>query len=323
VVEKSIVSVYPETGRTEWIISQRPARTAQDPFKPHGFFLEEERAASGHVVQSGTILLTNKECPWHCLMCDLWKTTLTTTVPPGAIPRQIDHALEKFACRPEQIKLYNGGSFFDPAAIPRADYAGIASRVSFAKSVVVESHPRLIGKSTLAFRDLLSGSLEVGMGLETIHTEVLPRLNKNFTLTHFAGAAETLRREGIGVRAFVLVKPPFTDEQQGLDWAVKSAQFAFACGATVVALIPTRAGNGAMERLMESGEFAAPRLATLEKALEIALGLRAGRVFADTWNLELFSSCSGCLDQRRDRLHKMNLTQQILPACACKVCGGL
>jgi hypothetical protein len=85
---------------------------------------------------------------------------------------------------------------------------------------------------------------------------------------------------------------PFMDEAEGLEWAVKSAAFAFACGATVVSLIPTRPGNGAMERLMESGEFSPPRFFSLEKALELALEVRGdGRIFADTWNLDQFPHC--------------------------------
>jgi radical SAM enzyme (TIGR01210 family) len=307
---------------TEWILSQRGGRAEVDPTKPHGFFLEEERAASGKVVTSAVILLTNKECPWRCLMCDLWKHTLTQTVPPGALPRQIEHALERLASQPEQIKLYNSGSFFDPAAVPVADYSAIADRVGFAKNVVVESHPRLIGERALRFRDLLKGSLEVAMGLETIHPEVLPRLNKRFELTHFWQSAEFLRREGMAVRAFVLVKPPFMSEAEGIEWAVKSVEFAFACGVGAVSLIPTRPGNGALEQLMETGEFSPPRLESLERALELGLNLKGGRVFADTWNLEQFSNCSACLESRRQRLHFMNLTQEVPPGIECRICGA-
>src|SRR5262249_47892197 len=144
----------------------------------------------------------------------------------------------------------------------------------------------------------------------TTHPDVLPRLNKNFTLAHFAEATRALRKEGVGARAFVLVKPPFLNEEEGFEWAVKSSRFAFECGATVVTLIPTRAGNGAMERLKESGEFSPPRLATLERSLDAVLQQRAGRVFADTWNLELFASCSSCLEERRHRLHRINLAQE-------------
>ena len=255
-------------------------------------------------------------------MCDLWKNTTTQTVPPGAIVKQIDYALSQLRSRPEQIKLYNSGSFFDPAAIPPADYPAIARTVAFAKHVVVESHPRLVGKKVLRFRDLLSGSLEVAMGLETVHPQVLPRLNKKFELAHFSQAAGFLRDNGISVRAFVLVKPPFMDEVEGWEWAVKSAVFALSCGATVVSLIPTRPGNGALERLMETGEFSPPRLATLEKALELVLEVRGdGRIFADTWDLEQFSRCPACFEKRQQRIHAMNLSQRIPSAIDCPACG--
>ena len=307
---------------TAWITRQRPERERVDPFRPHGFCLEQERSDSGRIESSGVILLTNKECPWRCLMCDLWKNTTTQTVPPGAITRQIEYALRQFGSRPEQLKLYNSGSFFDPTAIPPAEYPAIACTVGFAKHVVVESHPRLVGEKALRLRDLLSGPLEVAMGLETVHPQVLPRLNKKFELAHFSQAAGFLRNHGIAVRAFVLVKPPFMDEAEGLEWAVKSAAYAFSCGATVVSLIPTRAGNGAMDRLMAAGEFSPPRLATLEKALELALAVCGdGRIFADTWDLEQFSRCPACFGKRRQRIHAMNLSQRIPPAIDCPTCG--
>ncbi len=318
-----MATVVPVEWNRERIVAERPPRAITlDPFKPYAFFLEDELAASGRVVSSGTILLTNKECPWRCLMCDLWKNTLTEIVPPGAIPRQIEFALTQLGGSPQQIKLYNSGSFFDPAAIPLGDYPEIARKISFAKHVAVESHPRLIGEKALRLRDLLSGSLEVALGLETVHPQVLPRLNKKFDLGHFSRAAKFLRQAGIALRAFVLVKPPFLDDAAGIEWAVKSAAFAFSCGATVVSLIPTRGGNGALERLRDMGDFAPPRLVTLESALEQSLNLKAGRVFADTWDLEKFSTCSVCLEKRRQRLLAMNRSQKILSRIDCKFCGG-
>jgi radical SAM enzyme (TIGR01210 family) len=314
-------SIYPERGRSAWIVAQRPQRATVDPFTPHGFFLEEELSASHRLVSSAVILLTNKECPWRCLMCDLWKHTLTRSVPPSAIPRQIDYALTHLPARPEQVKLYNGGSFFDPAAIPLADYSAIAHKVSGATHLVVESHPRLIGEKALRLRDLLSSSLEVAMGLETVHPDVLPRLNKKLTLSAFSKAVGFLRGHGIAVRAFVLLKPPFLNEAEGLEWAVKSADFAYASGAEVVSLIPTRLGNGALDRLRETAEFAPPRMPTLEWALEAVLERRQGRVIADTWDLEQFSTCAACFEQRRQRLHQMNRQQIVLPRIDCRLCG--
>ena len=314
--------IPPERELTPWIRSLRPSKALVNAWEPNGFFLEDERSAAGRVVCSAGILLTNKECPWHCLMCDLWKQTLAQTIPPRAIPAQIAYALARLEATPEQIKLYNSGSFFDPGAIPPAEYPAIARTVASARHVIVESHPRLIGEKAVRLRDLLDGSLEVALGLETIHPQVLPRLNKRFTLQQFAASAAFLRKRDIHVRAFVLVKPPFLDEEAAIEWAVKSARFAFDCGAEVVSLIPTRPGNGALDALILSGEFSPPRLSTLEAAADLCLSLNSGRVFADTWDLQQFASCRLCLEQRRKRLHSMNLRQIALPRIFCPDCRG-
>jgi hypothetical protein len=221
-----------------------------------------------------------------------------------------------------QVKLYNSGSFFDPAAIPLADYAPVARRIAFARHVLVESHPLLVGDRARVLRDLLSGSLEVALGLETAHPEVLEKLNKKFDLAQFARAAEFLASERIALRAFLLVNPPFLDERSGLEWTAKSAEFAFACGADAVTLIPTRTGNGALEQLRTSGEFVPPTLGMLEAAQRAALALGRGRVFADTWALEPFSACPHCFAARRERLATVNWTQRDVPPVRCAVCGG-
>ena len=254
-------------------------------------------------------------------MCDLWKHTLTQPTPRGAIPRQIDDALAQLGSAPEQLKLYNAGSFFDAAAIPPKDYGDIADRISFARHIVVESHPRLVGERTRRFGDLLSGSLEVAMGLETVHPQVLPRLNKRFSLDDFARAADFLIKNNMGIRAFILVKPPFLREPEAVEWAVKSAEFAFACGASAVSLIPTRRGNGTLDRLMQTGEFSPPRIETLEQALDAVVSLKQGRGFGDTWDLEHFSTCSVCLPNRKRRLEATNLTQEVQPPAECELCG--
>lgn len=316
--------------RDRWVLARRPAqamlaRRALDPQRPYEFLLEEERAATGDIVPVATVFLTNRECPWRCLMCDLWRNTLTETAPPGAIPAQIDYALERLASA-RHIKLYNSGSFFDPKAIPPDDYEAIAARLRAFEHVIVECHPALVGESCLRFRDLLRAQgdiqLEVAMGLETVHPEIGPKLNKRMTLDGFARAAEFLREHDIALRVFILVKPPFMDEEEALHWANRSLDFAFDCGATVAALIPTRAGNGALEELAAQDLFSPPRLATLEAAAAYGIGLNRGRVFADLWDLEKFSGCAHCFAARQSRLDEMNTRQTIPAAVTCPHCEG-
>ena len=319
------MTVYPSSpeARSRWILEKRPARNRLDEKKPYAFLVETEAGPDGQPVDVSTVFLTNRECPWRCLMCDLWQNTLEQTVSPGAIAEQIRIAIENLPRAPRErsfLKLYNAGSFFDPRAIPPADYPEIARLCDGFCRTIVESHPALVGSRCLEFRDLLTGQLEVAMGLETAHPEILERLNKRMTLDQFRRAAAFLRRHGIDLRVFILVRPPWLSEEEGVDWAKRSLDFAFDCGASVCSLIPTRAGNGAMEALASSGEFTPPSLRSLESALEYGLECKAGRVFADLWDLEKLDRCPACCQGRVHRIHTMNATQKIPAAYSCSCC---
>src|ERR1051326_5242780 len=84
--------------RTRWIQDLRrmaPGKNALDPWVPYAFLEEVERAASGEDIPTATLFLTNRECPYRCLMCDLWQNTLDDRVPNGAIAVQIRYALAR------------------------------------------------------------------------------------------------------------------------------------------------------------------------------------------------------------------------------------
>lgn len=306
----------------QWILDRRPPKPPADPWKPHAFFVEPERTAAGSVEDVATILLTNRECPFRCLMCDLWKYTTDLRVPEGAIPAQLEYALSRLPAAP-RVKLYNAGNFFDAQAIRPADHACIAGLLHPFRTAIVECHPLLVGPRCLAFRDRLRPALEVAMGLETVHPRVLPRLNKRMSLADFERAARFLTSHGIAVRAFVLLRPPFLGEGEGIEWAKRSLDFAFAAGVECCSVIPTRAGNGAMDSLAQAGEFAPPRLESLEEVLEYGLTLRRGRVFADLWDVEKFYPCPACGPRRAIRLVAMNRTQAVPAPVVCDCRRGI
>ena len=314
-------SAYPDnaSARDEWIVRHRPPRNQVSADRPYASIVEDEMGAGGEVQPVATIFLTNRECPYRCVMCDLWQNTLTESAPTGAIAQQIDIALKALPSA-AVVKLYNSGSFFDHRAIPVDDYPEIAARLAGFERVIVECHPALVGTDMERFRDLLDGELEVAMGLETAHPDVLAKLNKRMTLESYAAAATRLRDAGVASRAFVLVQPPFLDAGEAVHWTVQSALFAFEQGAGAVSVIPVRGGNGALEALAATGEFIPPTLDTIEAAFDATLVLGRGRVFADTWDIGRFSTCAHCAAQRAERLRAMNLTQQPIPPVPCPEC---
>ena len=303
----------------QWVTSHREEKNPLDPYKPYAWFVEKEYRGSGLLEDVSTILLTNNECPFCCLMCDLWKNTTDKPVPPGAIPEQIKFALSRIAPT-KHLKLYNSGSFFDNKAIPEDDYRKIASLIEDFDTVTVESHPFFIGKNTLQFQELIKPALQVAIGLETIHPVILSGLNKKMDLADFEHSVTYLASHGITSRAFILLRPPFLSETEGIDWAKKSIDYAFKVGVAICTVIPVRSGNGALDVLKGEKYFEEPDIKSLERVIEYGIKLEAGPVFADLWDIDNFSSCGICLEMRKKRLFQMNLHQKTYPPifCSCQ-----
>jgi radical SAM enzyme (TIGR01210 family) len=330
--------LYPATatGRDRFVLERRGPRPRPDAWRHQGLIVEDERAPDGTTIRSATVFLTGRECPWRCVMCDLWQYTIAEDTPRGAIPAQIAAAREELERRSEtitQIKLYNAANFFDPRAVPEGDYETVANRLGGLARVVVESHPALIGSRVDTFLAALDRQrspgtpavqLEVAMGLETVHPEALDRLNKRMTVEQFVAAAEELRQRGVALRVFLLISPPFVQSVEQDEWLLRSIRAAFSCGASAVSLIPTRLGNGSLDALAPDAMFSPPQLRDIERAIELAMTVRPddARVFVDLWDLQRFSACTQCFEARRDRLHAMNLEQVLLPRLRCAACGS-
>jgi radical SAM enzyme (TIGR01210 family) len=327
---------YPATAaaRDRFVLAHRGTRPLHDPWRHQGLIVEDERAAQGGRDRIATVFLTGRECPWRCAMCDLWTYTTTADTPRGAIPSQV--AAARAAVRSQAVpvtgmKLYNAGSFFDPRAVPEDDYDEVAEALSGLSRLIVESHPALVGPRVdrlVAALDRSRGPgaaprLEVAMGMETAHPAALDRLNKRFTLEDFSTAAAALQARGVALRVFLLISPPFIEPREQDDWLRRSVDAAFACGASVVSLVPTRPGNGAIDALLDEGAFRMPDLDDIERSFAMALGRaqHRGRVFVDLWDLDRFATCSACVAARRERLEATNLEQRVLPPRRCPLCS--
>jgi archaeosine synthase beta-subunit len=327
---------YPATAsaRDRFVLERRGPRIEHDPWRYQGLVVEDERTEQGIRARVATVFLTGRECPWRCAMCDLWRYTTVDDTPAGAIPAQVMAARSALRDEPSRVtgmKLYNAGSFFDPRAVPEADYDAVAAALAGLSRVIVESHPALVGRRVdrlLAALDRHRGEydsprLEVAMGLETAHPVALEALNKRFTVEGFAHAAKSLGDRGVALRVFLLISPPFVPAGEQDSWLLRSIDAAFSCGASVVSLVPTRSGNGAIDALAAAAAFRAPDLDDIEQSFALALAhaQSRGRVLVDLWDLERFAHCPHCLEPRRGRLLAMNLDQSMLPPYVCPTRG--
>ncbi len=302
----------------------RPPKPVVDPWKPHGITLEEERGPSGGVERALTVFLAGAECPYTCSFCDLWRWTLDGPTPPGALPAQLSRALESLAPPlPHRLKLYNASNFFDRRAVPAEDLPRIAELAAPFAAVTVESHANTIGPLTLEFAALLSGTLEVAVGLETVHPVAAAHLNKKLELDRFDRAAGFLAEHDIDLRVFVLLGAPYVPAEESIEWTLRTVEYAAGLGAGRIAVIPVRGGNGELERLRALGHFVPPTLVQLETVLERCLAIRSAVVTADVWDIARLSGCESCRAQRVARIQTLNLNPSPEPPAPipCSACA--
>jgi len=292
-------------------IFPRLKRNAVSSKRPYAFFLEQETNRQGSIDSVATIFLTNRECPFHCVMCDLWKNTLTESVQPGEIPEQIQFAVAQLHGA-DSIKLYNSGNFFDPKAIPFSDHYLIAEMVRNYSTVIVENHPKLCTPLCEDFKKLIApAAFEIAIGLETCHEPSLQWLNKSFALSDFATAVTLLRRSEIFVRVFLLLGLPQLSRSESVEWTLRSIEYAASLGVDTFSIIPTRSDSPAFEPFKKSGQFLEPTGDQIEETVERAMKLNAGRVFMDLWDAERFFSTESSSRSGIERIRALNLSQRL------------
>ena len=200
------------------------------------------------------------------------------------------------------------------------DLPRIAALAQPFSAVTVESHANTVGPLTVEFAELLAAKLEVAIGLETIHPLAAEHLNKRLEVSRFDRAAAFLAEHEWDLRVFVLLGVPYVPDEDSIEWTFRSAEYAAACGAKRIALIPVRGGNGEMERLEALGYFTPPTLVQLESALERCLKLAPALVSADLWDVERLPACGTCRERRIHRLRQMNLSGRFEPPVTCVAC---
>ena len=218
-------------------------------------------------------------------MCDLWKNTLTETVPARSNSRTDRIRPPATPTSPPNQALQQRQllrSSRNPARRPSRHRHTIASF----ERVIVECHPALIGENCFQFK-IIEWQPGSSNGSGDRASPNPRQAQQAHDTEQFAAAAELLRKNDIDLRVFILVKPPFMREEEALEWAARSLDFAFDCGATAVTLIPTR---GRQRRNGSSCEPSAtsPRHDSPHSnpPPHMASALKRGRVFADLWDIE-------------------------------------
>jgi len=202
-----------------------------DPHEPTRVWIDEDRTPDG-VRDSLTIVLNTGGCRWAraggCTMCGYVAESVDGgTVPHEALLDQLDavltHEREYHDGTCDLVKIYTSGSFLDEREVPAPARKAIAEAFADRERIVVESLPDFVATEKLD--DFLDQGLatDVAVGLETATDRVRRDcVNKYFDYADFEAAAESAHDAGAGIKAYLLMKPPFLTEREALADMVSS-----------------------------------------------------------------------------------------------------
>ncbi|WP_178917955.1 archaeosine biosynthesis radical SAM protein RaSEA [Natronomonas gomsonensis] len=251
-----------------------------DPTEPTRVWLDEDNTPDG-VVQSLTIILNTGGCRWAraggCTMCGY----VAESVEGGSVGHenlmtQIQHCLDHEAENADGetadlIKIYTSGSFLDEREVPAETRRAIAETFGDRDRIVVESLPDFVDREKLG--DFTEQDLEtdVAVGLETATDRVRhDAVNKYFDFSEFEDACEEARAAGAGVKAYLLMKPPFLAEPDAVEDMKRSIRRCAAVeGCHTVSMNPCNVQRYTMvEELFHDGGYRPPWLWSVCDVLE-------------------------------------------------------
>ena len=204
-----------------------------DPHEPTRVWLDEDNTPDG-IYQSLTIILNTGGCRWAraggCTMCGYVAESVEGgSVAHDALMDQIQVCLDHEESNADEksglIKIYTSGSFLDEREVDAETRQAIAETFADRDRIVVESLPDFVDVEKLTDFTEQGLKTDVAIGLETATDRVRHEcVNKYFDFEDFVAASEEAEAAGTGIKAYLLMKPPFLSESEALQDMIDSVE---------------------------------------------------------------------------------------------------
>lgn len=318
------------------LASRRKTIQTELPYTPRYAAVDQVIQPDGRRLRRLKVILMSKGCSVPtCTMCSFTNENNygQREVAEDIMVEQVRDVLRKDGpvtdC--DCVSIYNDGSFFAPREINDKARFSIASLVAEAgvSLLTVESLPQFVTEGRLlpvldALGDI---DFEVGLGLQSAHPQVREYcVNTSFDNSSYERAVNLLKRHGVQVKTYIMLKPPFLTENEAIADALQSIDYCNSLGVPYVTLCPTSISpNTLVWDLMKSGKYhplnlwsivdtaiRAPQEVTLRI---VGINLR-GANFVSTFP----DSCPKCSDNVRKSIGQFSLGNydlRELDRCSC------
>jgi radical SAM enzyme (TIGR01210 family) len=290
------------------------------------------------------MFLQSNGCEWAlkgghgCTMCGHLARQIRkqTTIPTKDYYRQFVSEFNAidFKMHP-LLNLYNNGSFLNDREIPagaRRMILRMIGRQPDIKMVVLETRPEFITREKIKeIKELLGDKyVELAMGLE-IKDDFMRAVcvNKGFSRRQYKAAAGIIT-DTLGLRTYVLLKPPFLTEKESILHAVETIKYAFELGSDTVSLESLTVQDYTLVKFLEDrGLFKPPWLWSIIEVIRATHHL--GKLIAGLFQffpspIKVPYNCDRCSQAVMETLREYNHTLDIRVfqglTCPCQTRWG-
>ncbi len=304
--------------------------------RPVAFWIKEDRLLNKQGKEF-TIILRTRGCQWAlgetggCSMCGYVQDSVNN-VSAENILNQFNHAfnekIEEIKADKEDyvLKIFNSGSFFDDCEMDDEVRQRIYERIGEIdniKEIILESRTDFITQNKLrAVNQFLEEKyVEIGIGLETVNDYIRNNyINKNLSYEAFKDTVKLCKEHEIGVKAYLLFKPPFLNEQAAIDDCSTSMKALINLKINTISINPVNIQKGSyLEKLWYQNRYRPPWFYSLFDCLKNtlkSLDWKETRILSDPSGAGTKRGIHNCLrrecNQRmKNTLKEFTLTQDL------------
>ena len=301
--------------------------------RPVSFWIKNDRLVD-EIGKEFTIILRTKGCSWSlsdsggCSMCGYIQDATGEDINQDLIIKQFDYAFNnkiKEIIDDDNnyiIKIFNSGSFFDDNEINDKVrmyiYEKIAN-IDNIKEFVIESRLEYINLEKLKGlkKNLNKKYIEIAIGLETINDYIRNYyINKGMLFNDFENVLNMCKENEIGVKVYLLLKPPFLNEQGAIDDCINSITNLIKLNVNTISVNPVNIQKGTLvEYLYLQNRYRPPWYYSLFKVLKKSVSqkdLKNVRIVSDPTGAGTKRGIHNCLNRECENTAKKTLRNFVL-----------
>jgi len=248
----------------------------RDTRKPIAVWNEKD-VIGGEIVDAMVMILNTAGCAWArssgCTMCGYHADT-SPDVTEKDLLSQLESVKERYDDQP-MVKIFTSGSFTNPDEIPAlAAEKFITFFGDRCEKLCIESRTEYISPASIERLRELPCKVEVGLGLESSNERIREGIiNKNVDFDDYVRASSSLREADIGVKTYLLLKPPLMSEREAIRDCIDSIEDVIPHSDTI-SVNPVNVQNFTLvDHLFHRGYYRPPWFYSLEEVFRRCLDL--------------------------------------------------